>query len=214
MRARNRELLGLIPASLLISAGFAAVFIQRSNQLSSVSLIYGAVFLGLCLAGHIFIRVTLPHADPYIFPLVAVLACFGLVMVYRISGETSARRSGAVVRARAGAVRRHGDLLPGLPQARELPLPDRDRLAGPADPAARPGAGGSGQRRLPGDPPARDHLPADRVRQDRPGHLPRELPARPPPGARLRPQDPRLPDAAAQAPRAAAAALGRGDGAC
>lgn len=67
MRARNRELLGLIPASLLISAGFAAVFIQRSNQLSSVSLIFGAVFLGLCLAGHIFIRVTLPHADPYIF---------------------------------------------------------------------------------------------------------------------------------------------------
>jgi cell division protein FtsW (lipid II flippase) len=92
MKARNRELLGLIPASLLISAGFAAVFIQRSNQLSSVSLIFGAVFLGLCVAGHIFIRVTLPHADPYIFPLVAVLACFGLVMVYRIYGETFARQ--------------------------------------------------------------------------------------------------------------------------
>ena len=38
MRARNRELFGLIPASLLITAGFAAVFIQRSNQLSTVSL--------------------------------------------------------------------------------------------------------------------------------------------------------------------------------
>jgi cell division protein FtsW (lipid II flippase) len=92
MRARNRELLGLLPASLLITAGFAAVFIQRSNQLSTVSLVYGAVFLGLCLAGHIFIRVTLPNADPYIFPLVAVLACFGLVMVYRIYGATFARQ--------------------------------------------------------------------------------------------------------------------------
>jgi cell division protein FtsW (lipid II flippase) len=92
MRARNRELFALIPASLLISAGLAAVFIQRSNQLSSVSLTYGAVFLGLCVAGHIFIRITLPHADPYIFPLVAVLACFGLVMVYRIYGETYARQ--------------------------------------------------------------------------------------------------------------------------
>jgi cell division protein FtsW (lipid II flippase) len=91
MKARNRELLGLLPASLLITAGFAAVFIQRSNQLSSVSLIFGAVFLGLCLAGHIFIRITLPNADPYIFPLVSVLACFGLVMIYRIFGETSAR---------------------------------------------------------------------------------------------------------------------------
>src|SRR5579871_635741 len=85
MRARNRELAGLIPASLLITAGFAAVFIQRSNVLSNVSLTYGAIFLGLCLAGHIVIRLTLPHADPYLFPLVALLASFGIVMVYRIN---------------------------------------------------------------------------------------------------------------------------------
>jgi len=83
--ARNRELLGLIPASLLVTAGFAGVFIQRSNALSNVSLTYGALFLGLCIAAHIFIRITLPRADPYMFPLVAVLASFGLVMVYRIN---------------------------------------------------------------------------------------------------------------------------------
>jgi cell division protein FtsW (lipid II flippase) len=92
MRARNRELFGLLSAALLITAGFAAVFIQESGKLSNVSLIYGAIFLGLCVAGHIFIRVTLPNADPYIFPLVAVLACFGLVMVYRIAGATEARQ--------------------------------------------------------------------------------------------------------------------------
>src|SRR5436309_11829153 len=84
MSARNRELLGLLPASLLVTAGFAGVFIQRSNALSNVSLTYGAVFLGLCIAAHVFIRMTLPRADPYMFPLVAVLASFGLVMVYRI----------------------------------------------------------------------------------------------------------------------------------
>ncbi len=92
MRARNWELFGLVPAALLVSAGFAAIYIQRSNQLSTVSLVYGGVFLGLCLAGHIFIRITLPHADPFIFPLVAVLACFGVVMVYRIDGATLARQ--------------------------------------------------------------------------------------------------------------------------
>ena len=43
-----------------------------------------AIFLGLCLAAHIVLRFTLPDADPYLFPLVAVLACFGLVMIYRI----------------------------------------------------------------------------------------------------------------------------------
>src|SRR3984893_2487165 len=84
MSARNRELMGLIPASLLVTAGFAGVFIQRSNQRSNVSLTYGAIFLGLCVAGHVFIRMTLPNADPYMFPLVALLASFGIVMIYRI----------------------------------------------------------------------------------------------------------------------------------
>ncbi|MHB8657501.1 MAG: FtsW/RodA/SpoVE family cell cycle protein [Solirubrobacteraceae bacterium] len=84
MTARNRELLGLVPASLLVTAGFAGVFIQRSNVISNVSLTFGAIFLGLCLAGHVVIRMTLPHADPYLFPLVALLASFGIVMVYRI----------------------------------------------------------------------------------------------------------------------------------
>jgi cell division protein FtsW (lipid II flippase) len=91
MSARNRELFALIPASLLVTAGFAGVFIQRSNALSNISLTYGAIFLGLCLAGHIFIRITLPNADPYMFPLIAVLASFGLVMIYRIDA-TNARQ--------------------------------------------------------------------------------------------------------------------------
>jgi cell division protein FtsW (lipid II flippase) len=91
MSARNRELFGLIPAALLVTAGFAGVFIQRENALSNVSLTYGAIFLGLCLAGHICIRLTLPHADPYLFPLVALLASFGIVMVYRID-STLARQ--------------------------------------------------------------------------------------------------------------------------
>jgi cell division protein FtsW (lipid II flippase) len=90
MRERNRELLALIPSSLLVTAGFAAVFVQRSNALSNVSLTYGAIFLGLCIAGHVFIRATLPHADPYMFPLAAVLASFGIVMIYRID-STQAR---------------------------------------------------------------------------------------------------------------------------
>ncbi len=90
MSARNRELMALLPASLLLTAGFAAIFIQQSEQLSDVSLTYGAIFLGLCVAGHFVIRFTLPYADPYLFPLVSVLACFGLVVIYRID-ETLAR---------------------------------------------------------------------------------------------------------------------------
>ena len=65
MSARNRELIGLIPASLLVTAGFAGVFIQRSNVLSNVSLTYGAIFLGLCLAAHMVIRI---HAAATLTP--------------------------------------------------------------------------------------------------------------------------------------------------
>src|SRR6201997_5520698 len=96
LSARNRELLGLLPSALLVTAGFAAIFIQGQdnsprastnvtlNHASNVSLTYGAIFLGLCLAAHMVIRYALPHADPYLFPLAAVLASVGIVMVYRI----------------------------------------------------------------------------------------------------------------------------------
>ena len=87
MSARNRELLGLVPAALLVTAGFAAIFIQQDELLSDLSLTYGLIFLGLCVAAHVIVRFTLPHADPYLFPLVAILASFGLVMLYRIDED-------------------------------------------------------------------------------------------------------------------------------
>ena len=85
-----------MPSALLVIAGFTAIFVQSENNApgastnltlnhaSSVSLSYGLVFLALCLLAHAVIRYALPHADPYLFPLVAVLASVGIVMVYRI----------------------------------------------------------------------------------------------------------------------------------
>jgi len=84
MAARNRELLALVPVAILLTAGFAGVFSQENDQLGNLSLIYGAYFLGVCLATHIYLRIRLPNADPYLFPLMATLTAFGLVMVYRI----------------------------------------------------------------------------------------------------------------------------------
>ncbi len=98
---RNRELLGLLPSALLVVGGFTAIFLQAQansssnaesarsanlvlNHASSVSLLYGAIFLGLCVAAHMVIRYALPYADPYLFPLAAVLASVGIVMLYRI----------------------------------------------------------------------------------------------------------------------------------
>jgi cell division protein FtsW (lipid II flippase) len=85
--ARTRELLGLIPVSLVVSAGFAAVLVTRTENVSDATATYGLVFLGLCVFAHLFIRARLPDADPYLFPLAAVLAAYGLVMIYRIDTE-------------------------------------------------------------------------------------------------------------------------------
>jgi cell division protein FtsW (lipid II flippase) len=87
MSARTRELFGLLPVSLLVAAGFAAVLATRTRDVSDATLTYGAVFLGLCVLAHLFIRARLPEADPYLFPLGALLAAVGLVLIYRIDTE-------------------------------------------------------------------------------------------------------------------------------
>ena len=87
--ARNRELVALLPVAILVTIGFAAVFAQSEDQLSDLSLSYGLYFLAICLAAHIFIRIRLPNADPYLFPLMALLTAIGLIMIYRLDSELS-----------------------------------------------------------------------------------------------------------------------------
>jgi cell division protein FtsW (lipid II flippase) len=87
MSTRLRELFGLLPVTLLVTAGFAAVLVTRAEDVSDATLTYGAFFLGLCVFGHLFIRARLPDADPYLFPLAALLAAVGLVEIYRIDAE-------------------------------------------------------------------------------------------------------------------------------
>ena len=52
------------------------------------------MFLGVCVAAHVVVRIRLPYADPYLLPLVAVLACFGLVVIYRLDEEKALRQAG------------------------------------------------------------------------------------------------------------------------
>ena len=94
MSARNRELFGLIPAALLVTGGFTAVLLTRVSNVHDATLTYGAIFLGCCLFAHLFIRWRLPNADPYLFPLVAILASIGLVELYRISESLAIKQAG------------------------------------------------------------------------------------------------------------------------
>ena len=166
VRARNRELIALVPVALLLTAGFAAVFAQENARLGNLSLIYGAYFLAVCLATHIYLRIRLPNADPYLFPLVALLTAFGLVMIYRID-ESLARDQanwfvlGLVLFALTIQFLRDYEVL------ERYRYTIAARRAAAAAGAAAAGDRPAGQRRLPRgqDRPAR--LPAGRVLEDR-----------------------------------------------
>jgi cell division protein FtsW (lipid II flippase) len=93
MSARNRELLALFPVALLLIGGFSAVFIVRSDEIGDASLIYGGYFFALCLAAHLLLRFRLPNADPYLFPLCALLSAVGLVVLYRIDEELALKQA-------------------------------------------------------------------------------------------------------------------------
>jgi cell division protein FtsW (lipid II flippase) len=93
MSSRNRELFALIPVAILLVAGFAAVFVVRSDEIGDLSLIYGGYFLALCLAAHVLLRIRLPNADPYLFPLCALLAAVGLVVLYRIDDALAGKQA-------------------------------------------------------------------------------------------------------------------------
>jgi FtsH-binding integral membrane protein len=165
MSARTRELFGLLPVSLLVAAGFAAVLATRTQDVSDATLTYGAVFLGLCVLAHLFIRARLPNADPYLFPLAALLAAIGLVLIYRIDAELAREQAQWFV---VGLLFFCGTIL----------LVRDHRVDRPARDAAAARHRGAGERRLPRHQARPDPVPARGVRKARDHHLPRELPAR------------------------------------
>ena len=213
MSARNRELLALVPASLLLTAGFAAVFIAARRRADER------------LAD---LRRDLPRAVPGRARRPALHAAL------RRPVPVPARRGARVLRARddlpdrrrrSRASRRSGSssgwslFAATIILLRDYRVLERYRYTiaavghRAAAAAARARDRPAGQRRLPRRRARPAHLPAGRVREDRDHHLPGELPARHAPAAghrgaaRGRDHDP-----AAQALRPAARRLGRGDG--
>ena len=80
-----RELWNLGWVGGLTAIGFLSVYTARQNTISSASLTYAAVFLGVFGLAHIGVRAGLPHADPWLLPLAALLSALGLTEIYRLS---------------------------------------------------------------------------------------------------------------------------------
>ena len=80
-----RELWNLGWVGGLTAIGFLSVYTARQNEISSASLTYAAVFLGVFGLAHIGVRAGLPNADPWLLPLAALLCALGLTEIYRLS---------------------------------------------------------------------------------------------------------------------------------
>ncbi|MBA3365400.1 MAG: FtsW/RodA/SpoVE family cell cycle protein [Actinobacteria bacterium] len=92
MSARNRELLNLIVVGMITVAGFASVYIARQAEVSSASLSYAGIFLGLYLVAHIVTRICVPNADPYLLPMAGLLTAIGVTEIYRLNPDDAFRQ--------------------------------------------------------------------------------------------------------------------------
>jgi cell division protein FtsW (lipid II flippase) len=90
--ARNRELANLIVVGLLMSAGFASVYIARQEQISSASLTAAGFFFAVYLIAHMVARYTVPYADPYLLPLAGLLTAISLTEIYRLNTNDAFRQ--------------------------------------------------------------------------------------------------------------------------
>jgi cell division protein FtsW (lipid II flippase) len=93
MSARNRELANLLAVGILTGLGFASVYIARQDVISTGSVSYALIFLGLYVAAHGVARIAVPWADPYLLPLAGLLTAVGVTEIYRL-GPTDAFRQG------------------------------------------------------------------------------------------------------------------------
>ena len=93
MRARERELFGVIVAGLIAASALATVTITREGVVAPGAAVYGAAFLGLYLAAHVVVRRTAPYADGALLPLTAVLTAFGVALNYRLDPDGGSRQA-------------------------------------------------------------------------------------------------------------------------
>ena len=90
---RNRELLHLLAVGIVTGLGFTSVFVARQAVISTASLSYVGFFFGLFLAAHVATRLALPHADPYLLPVAALLTGIGLTRIYRVEPDLAFRQA-------------------------------------------------------------------------------------------------------------------------
>ena len=92
MTLRTRELLNLTVVGLLTGIGFTSVYVARQDVVSTGSLSYALIFFALYLIAHVVARMSVPHADPYLLPMAALLTAVGVTEIYRLDPDDAFRQ--------------------------------------------------------------------------------------------------------------------------
>src|SRR5918996_1447434 len=92
MTYRTRELMNLTVVGLLTGIGFTSVYVARQDVVSTGSLSYALIFFALYLIAHMVARVSVPHADPYLLPMAALLTAVGVTEIYRLDPDDAFRQ--------------------------------------------------------------------------------------------------------------------------
>ena len=66
---------------------------------------YAVFFVAVFLLAHLYLRLKLPYADPYILPVVALLSGIGVIMMLRLAPDLAMIRSSVVSNYHAGIVK-------------------------------------------------------------------------------------------------------------
>jgi len=113
---RDSEIRYLFPILLIISTGFTLVyssFIDRDIpsvlatakgllDISNLFLtpfpnaLYGLFFVAAFLLIHLYLRLKLPDADPFILPVIALLSGIGALMIFRLAPDLASWRNDAI----------------------------------------------------------------------------------------------------------------------
>lgn len=114
---RDLELRYLLFVLLIISLGFLLLYSSYSDKgintalptaegmldISDYSLapfpnaLYASFFVALFLLAHLYLRINLPNADPFILPAIAILSGIGIILALRLSPDLAASRSDAIL---------------------------------------------------------------------------------------------------------------------
>ena len=92
-RARNVELGLLIMVCLITIFGYWLATLGPNTILPVNIVPFLVVVVGLLIGGHFAVRVLIPHADSFLFPLVAFLNGIGYMIITRIDEDSASKQA-------------------------------------------------------------------------------------------------------------------------